>query len=95
MTLHHDHKGAKKAYPRLFIKHGGDFEREEDAFMPAVKDKHDGFWVCSSGTSQALCCGTSKLRCLTTAMYIVDGRRTRCRQRPLFSIQTPAALRVI
>ena len=95
MTWHHDYKGANKAYPRLFIKHGGDFEREEDASMPAVKDKHYGFWVCSSGTSQALCCGTSKLRRLTTAMYIVDGRRTPCRRRPLCSTETPAALRVI
>ena len=94
MTWHHDYKGATKAYPRLFIKHGGDFEREEDAFMPAVKDKHDWFWVCSSGTSQALCCGTSKLRCLRTAMYIVDGRCTPCCQRPLCSTKTPAALRV-
>ena len=66
MTLHHDHKGAK-VYQRLFIKYGGFFEREGDDFMPEIADKHDGLWVCSSGTGQALCCGTSKLRCLATA----------------------------
>ena len=95
MTWHHDYKGAKKGNPRVLIKYGGYFKREEDDYMPAVDDEHDGFWVCSSGTSQALCCGTSKLRCLRTAMYIVDGRCTPCCQRPLFSTQTPAALRVI
>jgi hypothetical protein len=69
MTMHHDYKGADlKVSPRVFIKYGGDFEREEDAYMPAVVDKHPGLWVCSSGTGQALCCGTSKLRCLRTAM---------------------------
>ncbi len=94
MTWHHDYKG-EKVYPRLFIKYGGYFQRELDGYMPAVDDEHDGFWVCSSGTSQALCCGTSKLRCLRTAMYIVDGRRTPCRERPLCSTETPAALRVI
>ena len=68
MTMHHDFKKAKAEKPRAFIKYGGDFEREEDAYMPAVVDKHPGLWVCSSGTGQALCCGTSKLRCLRTAM---------------------------
>ncbi len=94
MTWHHDYKG-EKVYPRLFIKYGGYFQRELDGYMPAVDDEHDGFWVCSSGTGRALCCGTSKLRCLRTAMYIVDGRRTRCRTRPLGSTHLPAALRVI
>jgi len=95
MTWHHDSNKGGKANPRVFFKYDGYFEREEDAFMPAVKDKHNGPWVCSSGTGRALCCGTSKLRCLRTAMYIVDGRRTRCRTRPLGSTHLPAALRVI
>ena len=94
MTWHHDHKGAKKGNPRVFIKYGGYFKRQKDDYMPAVDDEHDGFWVCSSGTSQALCCGTSKLWCLRTAMSIVDGRCTPCCQRPLCSTETPAALRV-
>ena len=79
----------------MFFKYDGYFSREADDYMTAVYDAHDGPWVCSSGTGRALCCGTSKLRCLRTAMYIVDGRRTRCRTRPLGSTETPAALRVI
>ena len=93
MTWHHDsNKGGKE--PRVFFKHHGYFSREEDGYMTAVHDAHGYFWVCSSGTGRALCCGTSKLRCLRTAMYIVDGRCTPCRGRPLCSTQTPAALRV-
>ena len=97
MTWHHDSNKGGKANPRVFFKYDGYFEREQDAFMPAVKDKHNGPWVCSSGTGRALsgCCGTSKLRCLTTALYIVDGRRTRCHARALCSTERPAALRVI
>jgi hypothetical protein len=93
MTWHHDSKGGK-VNPRVFFKVGGYFSREEDDYMPAVHDEHDGCWVCSSGTGRALCCGTSKLRCLRTAMYIVDGRCTRCCTRALSSTQPPAALRV-
>ena len=94
MTLHHDYKG-KKVYQRLFIKRGGYIEREMDDRMPFVRDEHEGLWVCSSGTGQALCCGTSELRRLATAVYIVDGRRTPWCLRPLFSIERPAGLRVI
>ena len=93
MTLHHDSKGGK-GNPRLFFKYGGYFQRVGDDYMDAVYDEHDGCWVCSSGTGRALCCGTSKLRCLRTAMYIVDGRCTRCCTRALSSTQPPAALRV-
>ena len=96
MTWHHDsNKGGKE--PRVFFKHHGYFSREEDGYMTAVHDAHGYFWVCSSGTGRALsgCCGTSKLRCLTTALYIVDGRRTRCHARALCSTERPAALRVI
>jgi hypothetical protein len=95
MTWHHDSNKGGEVNPRVFFKYDGYFSREADAFMTAVKDKHNGPWVCSSGTGRALCCGTSKLRCLRTAMYIVDGRRTPCRRRPLCSTETPAALRVI
>ena len=95
MTWHHDSNKGGEVNPRVFFKYDGYFSREADDYMTAVFDAHDGPWVCSSGTGRALCCGTSKLRCLRTAMYIVDGRRTRCRTRPLGSTHLPAALRVI
>lgn len=92
MTWHRDYHNAKRpAHGRLFIKYGGYFAREEDAYMPAFRDEHDGFWVSSHSTSKAISCGTL----CADACHVHDaGRCTPCNPKHLSTSQTPAARRV-